>query len=307
MELINYINNLSIILHFDEKYFWQLDKENNKHNLICLTSSTKNNLGNILSNNENIYKQFISILLNYYKTKDENIVDIKLFINFEQSELTNKYIGISILFIRDELSINLFDDIPEEIINNILSFTTEKDVINFGITYKKYYNISNNNLLWFNRILIDFDLQLKYDINYDYKKLVLCKFKYGDPETFSKNVFKNISNKTRDLNPYLKEYIKFLLNNKLFIINNVSGVRVGNLHVIKFENKFYKDNLSILCDSNEVELLKILINNYKLKKSEISILLNHQIMRDDKNLRSLLLTSQNLTKEQAKVFEDDIM
>ena len=63
MELINYINYLSGVLQFEEKYFVQDDKENNKYNFICLTTSSEKNLGYILSTNENINQQFIKLLL----------------------------------------------------------------------------------------------------------------------------------------------------------------------------------------------------------------------------------------------------
>ena len=290
MELINYIEYLSSVLHFDEKYFIQTDEENNKCSLICLTTSTKNNLGYILSTNENINQQFINVLLNYFYKIDNNIANIKLFINFENDNFgVGNYIGLSILFIRNTSLLNFIDILPEEIIKSILSFSSEKDVINFGITNKNYYKISNNNLLWFNIILIDFKLELKYDIEYNYKELKLCKFKYGNPEIFSKNLI----TQSKNLNQYSRMYMKFLLNNKLFVIH--------------YEYKLQKINLKILCDTNEVELLKILLNNYKLKNAAISLLLNHQIMKDDKYLKALLLTSQKLTKEKEELLTEGVM
>ena len=154
-KITQYINvKLRNLFEYKEKYYLNIDRENNRIEIKTLFNLSNNNLFQLLLSDNTKAVRLTNDLLQIITQTDANIIDIHVSIKIYDS----KPIGFDVVSIRNPDLINLLPILPDEMLSKILSILDPKDIKNFGISSKKYMELINQQQLWILKCNDEFNL-----------------------------------------------------------------------------------------------------------------------------------------------------
>ena len=255
-KLTNYVNiRLKNELNFREKYYLNVDRENNTIQIRTLFPLAKGNLFQIFQSDNDKGRNFIESVLNILKQYDKNIEYITLSIDIQD----NKPIGLTILCIRNENLINELEPFPIEIINSIVSLCNMIDIKSFGTTCKEYYKLINDKTFWIHKcgniLRIGYkaitDIVGKVDKTFDYKSFIKYVYNFNQEKLVGEyDIFSSES-----VN-FFPNYIKILLQIKNFYTSYEYQT------LFNYMTSPSKKDKSTL---ERIEILNIINENYDIK------------------------------------------
>lgn len=217
--------------NFSDRYFTNIDNENNKININLLVNTHETGLFVLVRTNIEVLKDLHINILKIIQLYDQNVVNIKISANISDGN----FIGFTILLIRNDQLINLLEMLPKEIIQ-LISYKINykfnykikyRDIDNFRTTCKKYRESLYDDIFWSTNFMNEYnvspnkinDIQFYINSSFTYEKL--CRYTYHNnielliPSKYKYNNYYNIIDNI--------ECIKCLLKLNLYTLTQIKS------------------------------------------------------------------------------------